>query len=214
MLLCLALLTAPGAALATPSFELVLTDGNLLSAFNLTSWSLVNTSTAGEEITSFSITIGDTGYEFDYIRDASSAFPFYTIAPGATGVSVLTGNGFDGGQGFDQIDLAFSDFQAGEQFDFVLDIDQDGFFGNPITDARQVLFNNGAANNGTLLIGFSNGSSYGITFPDADPNATSFTFLPAGGGAGAGAVVPEPDTAIMMGLGLAGIAFASRRTAG
>ncbi len=209
-LLCtLALVFAvPGAALAVPSFELTLADGNVLSPFNVSAWTLRNTSTAGESITSFSITIGDTGYEFDYIRDASSSFPFYTISPGVTGVSVLTGNGFGGGAGFDRIDLGFSDFDAGEQLDFELDIDETGFFGGIVTDARTVLFNNGLAANGTLSIGFDDGSSFDVTMPDADPSATSFVFGPSGSGM---TPVPEPGTALLMGLGLASMGLAGRR---
>ncbi len=199
---------APGAALALPSFELTMDDGGVFSPFNVSAWTLSNTSTAGESITSFSITVGDTGYEFDYIRDGSSSFPFYTIAPGVTGVSVLTGNGFDGGTGFDRIDLGFSDFDAGEQFDFELDIDEVGFFGGIVTDARTVLFNNGLAANGTLSIGFDDGTSFDVIMPDADPGATSFVFGPGG------AVltpVPEPGTALLMGLGLVGLGLAGRR---
>ena len=67
-------------------------------------------------------------------------------------------------------------------------------------DATTVLFNNGAADNSTVMVGFTSGANSTVTFEEN----------PAGGAGVPIVLVPEVRRSILFGLGLLGLAFSSR----
>ena len=115
--------------------------------------------------------------------------------------------------GVDQISWVFSDFQAGETLLFEVDVDPNRAKqgGSQAADARNVFFNNGAAANSRLQMMFNDGSSVDFLLPD--PVGSVFHFEGGVNIAIAGAV-PEPQTHLLLALGLIGLALTGRNTRG
>jgi hypothetical protein len=195
------LLTA-GEARALTSFSLTLTPS---TSWDAPTFTFLNTSTAGEQITDLSIWIGDTSYHFDTVgpADASEALT------GATLLSPdrVNNNWWQIGGRSDTLAWSFTDFDAGETLIFTGEMDLDLSFGNTV-DARRVLFNNDfpfGDPNAVVTADFSDGSTASLTLPDG-PFDASYVFA-SGPGVGGGSSVPEPAGLLLVGLGLLGLAW-------
>ena len=107
--------------------------------------SVINTSTSGEIMTDFELTIGDTDYNFDGVEN---------IMPPSGGQVTLISPDDDtsGGVRSDSIVLAITNFDPGEVITFQTDVDRDN--SNSTEDFRSILFNNGDG-----LEAFATGSS-------------------------------------------------------
>lgn len=154
---------------------------------------LTNTSTS-TQISSFSITVGNTTYNFDSGRSES-------FSAGAAISSTLVGpdsNNF-GGLRADSVGYSFTGFDASEFFQFQADLDIDG--SDSTEDFTTVFFNNGANANSVITVSFSDGTVLSQTIPEnpSASDANEYTFAQS-------QVVPEPTTLTMFGLGA--IAFA------
>jgi len=172
---------------------------------------VTNTSTAGETLTALRITIGETSFNFDAVgaADPSEA----TVGASLLSPDRLGNNIWTPGGTSDLLSWSFSDFQAGESFDFSVDLDIDGAFLGSWVDTRLVLFNNDfpfSDPNALLSATFSDGSVAAFTLPDGFLSASySFSIGPGTGGSSAsgGASVPEPEVFLLMGIGLLGLAW-------
>ena len=110
---------------------------------------ITNTSTnAHADILSFTITIGDTGYNFDHLgvtgRDALGAFSTDLNSDGV--FSSSTPDNQDGAVREDFLSYSgFSGFDIGDAFTFMADIDIDGaVYPGSVEDFRTIFNNNGA----------------------------------------------------------------------
>ena len=220
------LLLRPGPGAATPFFQLDVEPGDMQNNFNVPRFTLLNTSTASEEIVGFSITIGDSdGYFFDFVAGPDSA-PMGELAHFSseiqTGALLVTGDRINDRSGGDLIAWTFNDFQVSEALVFQVDVDPTSALlgGHQSADARFAFANNGASANSIVRIRFSNGAIATRVFEDSGglpPEAFRFT------GAGELPVesigfrppiqttppVPEPTAALLFGAGL--LAVATRR---
>lgn len=161
----------------------------------------VNNGNPAVEMTSLFFGIGDTSFIWDYEAGLPSG-------PGVGALSI-NNDSVNNGVGDFSADHLFSDFQSGETFDFIGDIDtNDGsnIFNSPSEAYDVVLFNNGAAPNATLTFTLSDGFGTTVTFDD-------MTADPSGSYSGKFTIIPEPaSTAIVGGLlCVAGIGYRRRR---
>lgn len=201
-LLLAALCVAP-TAFATPSFDLVLARGDAQNNFNVPKITLTNTSTAGESVTGFSMSVGASGFVYDFVLSLSSnpAGRAANVATEtATGATLVAGDRVNGTGSVATLVWSFAHFAPGERL--VFEVDVDPVSGDPTVDARTVWFNNGAAPNAVVQVSFSNGSMAGFTLPDAAGAPVTFNFN--------GTPVPESTTALLFGAGLAALACRAR----
>jgi hypothetical protein len=203
-------LLAAGQAHALTSFSLTLTPS---TSWDAPTFTFVNTSTAGEQITDLSIQIGDASYHFDTVGPADAS----ESLTGATLLSPdrINNNWWQIGGRSDVLAWSFADFDAGETLIFTGEMDLDLSFGNTV-DARRVLFNNDfpfGDPNATVTAAFSDGSVASLTLPDG-PSAGSY-FFTSGPGTGGSSSVPEPSGFALLGVGLMGLVWmgAPRRRA-
>jgi hypothetical protein len=191
---------------------------------------LTNTSTTDNggdgaaQLTSFSMTIGDTSQTFDWSRIVSAS-------PGV-GITLVTPDKLDNHVKNDVITYNFTGFTPGKEIIFHIDIDPKSATANPFTDYRQVLFTlNGGSNpagnsetsatfidnNETINIDptpwnnpIDNGPTvFGMQFVShyMDDHVTSYQT----GAFGVGAPLPEPSGFVLVGIGLVGLLWGGRR---
>ncbi|THH38016.1 VPLPA-CTERM sorting domain-containing protein [Aliishimia ponticola] len=192
-------LMAASASASTVGFTLTL-DGNWNTPFI----TVENSGTAKYTLDAFSLSIGDTDYNFDWARRKKIDTPL--VAPPGGTVSTVPDIGDNAGTNFDVLEFSFTGFDAGESFRFMTDIDLDrdseawAFF-------SEALFNNGVAENSVATALFSNGQELSITLPDTDgPRPYIYDVS-----AVAIAPVPLPAGAPLVLSGLAGLALLRRK---
>lgn len=168
-------------------------------------YSITNTSTAGEFVLGFGIDLTGTGYVFDPVTGGppgnGTAGTAFTPVGGS---DVTTGLGapvvVTDGSLF--LNLVFGDFNVGETFSWLIDIDPS----NP--NASPTVFGNNLIG-ANVYADFSNGlrGSGQLVAVDGNPDAAQFvirTFTPI-------PAVPEPTTWAMMLLGFGAVGTAIRR---
>jgi len=194
--LVLAALGAAPNASATPIFGLAIVPGDAGNNFDIPKITLTNASTAGEQITGFSMSIGSTTFVYDFVLGPTSNPPGQAASLATettTGATLVAGDRRNAVGSVATLIWSFTDFAPGEQLIFEVDVDRAA--GPPTADARTVWFNNGAAPNAQLQLQFSNGTSASLVVPDVAGSPNSFSFSVSG--------VPEPGTAALLGVGLA-----------
>ena len=174
------------------------------------------------ELTSFSMTIGDTSQTFDWSRIVSTS-------PGV-GVTLVTPDTLDNHSKNDVITYNFTGFTPGKQIIFHIDIDPKSSTANPFSDYRQVLFTlNGGSNtagnsetsatfldnNHTINMGptawenpiDSGPTVFGMQFVShyMDDHVTSYQT-----GDVDTVPVPEPSSFVLAGLGILGLVTKGR----
>lgn len=169
---------------AVPSYEMLFS-----GSANVPTVKLTNTSTL-EQITEFTLTIGNTGYNFDAL---------YQVVHNVGGYTLLSPDSNSGGGARSNVDhVTFTGFDPNEYFQFGTDIDIDN--SDTGEDYRTVMFNNGSNPNAVLTVKFSNGETLTQTLPDAPASNTTFLLTQV-------SPVPEPTTVFLLSLSLLGIAF-------
>ena len=174
------LLATPAMA-STVGFDLTINDPVFNSASglqNVPDFQLTNTTdpSLGIQITSFDMTIGDTSFNYDFVRIENVV----TDSGDALVSNLLTVGTVNNGVGDDILSYTFSGFDAGDVFQFEVDVDPDT--GGPWADFRNALFPNGS-----VSVTFSNGAVLSQDFTNANSSDTSFQFDSV-------AVVPLPAT--------------------
>lgn len=162
-----AFVLAPMPALAVPSLSFLIDGDTFTQPFSFT-----NNSDAGEMITAFSIDLAGTGLVFDPVNGGAPGNGSDGTAFAATGgtdlLTGLTGNTVvDGGT---TLDILFNDFDQGETFSFVLDVDPTDINASPTVFGNQMI---GA----TAAINFSDGQQLIGVFAavGGNPDASAFT---------------------------------------
>jgi hypothetical protein len=178
-------LSAPASAAITHSGTFA-EDGNPENGGD--SLSLTNVAGSTEDILQVVIDLSATAVTFDEIGNGSSAFDATLAEMTEVGfVSAVVG-GAD-----ETLTLTFNDFQAGETFDFSIDLDFNLDTTSEVTGANIA------------------GSQVTATF--AITGGLSATMVDGGGGAAdwSATAIPEPNTLALLGLGLTGLAWGGRR---
>jgi len=207
----LTLIVMAGVAQATPvlDFKLVISGvsiGAINGNFDTPVASLTNTTTGGiARISSFTLTIGDTSKNFDFISGQ---------AGGVTGPLTYTPDTAQANLRADSVSVTFSNFDPNETLVVKFDIDDDALPNSqPLLDFRTVLFNNGPAENAKISVNFiPSGSNPDNTISgpvtksfflkDMPAGQDTYEFIPA-------TAVPEPGTLLTFAAGVAAI-LASR----
>jgi hypothetical protein len=178
---------------AHAGFKLTIAESDDFGA-NAPVLTLENTS-ATERLDTFSLSIGDTAYNFDRITapdDADAPLAEATIAQGDFP---------DGGERVDTLELQFpaDELAAGSSISWLVDIDLDG--GDSSEDFRTVLFNNGSGvANAVAAAVYGDDSEQRITLADGPGDLASYTFA-----------TPLPAALPLFAGGLAGIGFVLHR---
>ena len=197
----LSLMCATPVMAATLGYELTVNDPIFNSAngnLNVPDFQLTNTSDSGVQITDFELTIGNTAFNYDFVRiqgaliDPAGDLSFSLNSVGTT----------NDGVGDDVLLYSFLGFDPGDVFRFEVDVDPDS--GGPSVDYRDALFPTA-----TALVTFSNGSVLSTDFTGEDPSTTNQTLA-----ASAVAPVPLPGGLPLMGIaGLIGFVVLRKRPA-
>jgi hypothetical protein len=141
-----------------------------------------NLSTASEELTSLTVFIGDTDWNFDIVGNFTSMQD--TGAPLTP--ALIEGDMAQDLIRVDQLQIDFTGFEVGDRFQFDADLDEDAI-GNTSSDFRTIYWNNDPANNAVITLFYRKADQtsdhVAFTFPDDSIDKTSYTFL-----------VPEPGT--------------------
>ena len=157
------------------------------------------------DITRFTLTIGNPGFNYDGYRDAN----FTAVDSWMTNIDTnLSGGGSQAGRYeiadiFDIVGL-----NPTESVSFEIDVDRD--FANTVENFRNVLWNNGAMVANAIFTVYFSDDTVLSTVLDDDPVARAeYTFSVSQGMA----PVPVPGAALLMAPALAGLGFARRRKA-
>ena len=195
LLFCLCL--APQAyAVGTYDFTV-----QLSGSTNTPTVTLTNASDA-LSIIEFSISIGNTAYNFDCADryDTAVATPYPTQDT----------NDWGGAYRSDAVGFTFAGLASGETFSFRVDVDKDS--SNTTEDYRKVLFNNGTDSmgdeitNALLLVKFSDNVWLTATLPDFDPDSTVCTYSYSSSNP-----TPVPGAIWLLGSGIAGLVGIRRK---
>jgi len=196
----LSLGVAAQAALATPSLTFIIDGDTFNQPFSIT-----NSSTASEKIIRFQINLAGTGTVWDPVDggppgNGSAGTPFQAVAgTGATTGLQVSADPVDGGTVLDKF---FNDFDAGETFSWLLDVDKPAsatVFGNELIGATIFIdFSDGQRLSGALfgVAGNSDASQFQATGITRTPND-----------------LPEPASMALVGLALGAGAMVRRRRA-
>lgn len=160
--------------------------------FNTTAFTLANVSDPGVSLLRWSLTVGDTQYNFDQLYLDHEQF---VGGDGTQTATLEIGERSDDNVGPDLFQYGFANFSPGMVFRGQWDIDNDN--GDFNADARLVLFSNGALPNATANFEFSDGTVAGFAFPDAGIQDV-YTYT-----------IPEPAT--FVGLALVALTALRRR---
>ncbi len=177
---------------ALPSYQFEIT--TVGATADVPFFKLNNLSTGGEQITQFTITIGDLARNFDGANSEVHNITSFTLN--------TPDSSFSGGVRDDLIDYSLTGFDSGEFFHFRGDVDPDSF--DTGIDFRTVLFNNGAALNSVITVFFSNGQNLSQTLPDGSASLTSYVFNQS-------STIPEPSNLVLASLMLGLLAFTQRK---
>ncbi|MBM7068746.1 hypothetical protein [Actibacterium sp. 188UL27-1] len=166
---CAALISAPALAV-TFGYQMSINDPIFNSTngnANVPDFQLENISDLGSGIgiTDFSLTIGNTGFNYDFVRIQS----VFTDPMGDLKATLNTVGTVNDGVGDDLLDYDFTGFDAGDAFRFEVDVDPDS--GSPTQDFRQVLFPTAL-----LSVTFSNGSTLSQNLAPANTGVTGYRF--------------------------------------
>ena len=163
-------MTAAPAMAATFGYELSINDPIFNSAngnLNVPDFQLENISDSGTGIgiTDFNLTIGNTRFNYDFVRIQN-----VTNDPGSD-LNFTLNNVFfsNNGIGEDFIDYDFTGFDAGDIFQFEVDVDPDS--GSPPQDFRQVLFPTAV-----VAVTFTNGTTLSQTLNPGSTVPTGYSF--------------------------------------
>jgi hypothetical protein len=145
--------------------------------FNTVAFSITNISGPGVTLDSWTMTVGDTQFLYDFLYLNKEQF---LGGDGSQTVMLTQGeHDLDDGLGTDSFAYAFTNLGPGVGFAGQWDIDFDNGAFN--VDARAVLFNNGDAPNAVATFSFSDGSVAQYTFPDLPVQETYSLTIPAPG---------------------------------
>ena len=150
----------------TCSYEYLLeaspTPTNPADAYNAPLMTFRNTGNVA--ITRFGMTIGDTDFNFDAIVNVT--------ADGIETASIVAPDDINNGVRTDRFELAAEGFDGGEQWSADVDVDEDDPTGvGTIVDVRNILFNNGEADDAEVFVEFANGKVLSVALDNLSDNA-------------------------------------------
>ncbi|MEM7496937.1 MAG: PEP-CTERM sorting domain-containing protein [Pseudomonadota bacterium] len=201
-------LTAPAAEASTIAYDIII-DGSLRrqpGSLNVPLITLVNRSDAAR-ISTFSLGIGDTTFNFDgVVHLRGPAGGTARLTEGDTNINRVDGVNTD------RVSFSFTGFDPGESVSFGLDIDADD--GEFQQDFRNILFNNGEAENALSTVAFGSGTPLMLTLADVeDPGEIYRASAILEGSVGRDEIIaaPVPASLLLLGGTLAGFGFLARR---
>ncbi|MGG7566007.1 VPLPA-CTERM sorting domain-containing protein [Rhodovulum sp. DZ06] len=159
---------ASAAQAAQTAFSLQVSGSSAVGAnFNVPRLTVTNLSDNGALLNAFSLTIGDTAFNFDYAQSLT--------APAGGASTIVTGDLANGGARTDLLSFTFTSFDGGDFVTWLSDIDSDA--GNSTEDFRTVMFNNGGAGipNAQATATFSNGITLQGSFGSGLGTQTTYT---------------------------------------
>ncbi len=197
-------LLAAAAAHAVPQLTFII-DGNTFTQ----PYSIKNSSTAGEQVLRFQLnlaTVGTGVFCFDTVSNTScngsnnGGVPFTPVgSSGATTGLVGAPVVADGSQ---LLDISFNDFNAGETFQWDIDVDQVGSVDDQTVTGNELI---GA----TAIIDFSDGQRLTgfLAAVAGNLDASQFTVT----GITTTPTIPEPGSLLLVGAAIAGLVATKRR---